>query len=239
MATPPGGKVRHRENASGARPRRNVQFAALGVNGDVFGSTRRARSLAGQMTFYRSWPRRPVYSSRFSSAILRPMNVRHRIRRCTAATALLTSVLTGCAQPTQPDRATDFAAWRASLSDDRPVDRHDVSGMVRGCAGEFPVIVRLHDGKSFGDDKEIGRIAFEPLAVRGGGVLFSFQVPPGEYAISAFEDRNANGRLDRGWFGLAEPTGYHRPVLPGWRPFFHDVKFSVEAAVSGIDVRLR
>jgi uncharacterized protein (DUF2141 family) len=161
------------------------------------------------------------------------------IRRFARIAALLAGIVTGCTQPTEPDLATDFAAWRASLSDDRPVVRHDVSGLVRGCSGEFQVIVRLHDAKSFGDDKEIGRIAFEPLAVRGGGVLFAFQVPPGEYAISAFEDRNDNGRPDRGWFGLAEPIGYHRPAPVLWTPFFHNVKFSVDRAVSGIDLRLR
>jgi uncharacterized protein (DUF2141 family) len=153
--------------------------------------------------------------------------------------ALCASLLAGCAQPKEVDRSADFAAWRASLSNDQPVVRYDVSGLVRGCSGEYQVVVRLHDAKSFGDSREIGRIAFEPLAVRGGGVMFAFQVPAGEYAISAFEDRNGNGRPDRGWFGLGEPIGYHRPVLAGWKPFFHDVKFSVDGAVSGIDLRLR
>lgn len=144
----------------------------------------------------------------------------------------------GCSTPEKKPETTEFAAWKASLTDQRPVERDDISGIVRGCSGRHRVIVRLQDAKTFGNDKEIGRVSFEPLAVRGGGIFFAFEVPPGEYAISAFEDENSNGRPDRGWFGQHEPIGYYRSVPVWWTPFFNDVKFKVAGTVSGIEIEL-
>lgn len=145
----------------------------------------------------------------------------------------------GCAAPESREPASNFESWKASLADAQPVARHDISGIVRGCTGEHRVVVRLHDEKTFGGKGEVGRASFEPLAIRGGGVFFAFEVPPGDYAISAFEDRNGNGRPDAGWFGQHERIGYHRTVPAWWTPFFHDVKFPVAGPVSGIDIELR
>jgi uncharacterized protein (DUF2141 family) len=47
------------------------------------------------------------------------------------------------------------------------------------------------------------------LRVAGKGVVtISFEgVPPGTYGVRCFLDTNGNGKLDRGWFGPAEPWG--------------------------------
>lgn len=49
----------------------------------------------------------------------------------------------------------------------------------------------------------------------GKSPTFRFDVRPGRYALSAFEDLNGNGILDMGMFGPKEPSGFWRP-FGGW-----------------------
>lgn len=64
------------------------------------------------------------------------------------------------------------------------------------------------------DDKDAWRAAKRPLwyqtaDVAGGEVRVSRQLPPGRYAVMAYHDRNANGRLDTLPIGLpTEPYGF-------------------------------
>jgi uncharacterized protein (DUF2141 family) len=52
-------------------------------------------------------------------------------------------------------------------------------------------------------------------------------VPPGSWAVSAFEDRNGNGTLDIGMFGPKEPTAFWR-LFTKWRqPEFDEVAIAV------------
>ena len=55
---------------------------------------------------------------------------------------------------------------------------------------------------------------------RGKSTLYHFDVPPGHYALSAFEDLNGNGILDMGMFGPREPTGFWRPFQGRQKPRF-------------------
>jgi uncharacterized protein (DUF2141 family) len=57
---------------------------------------------------------------------------------------------------------------------------------------------------------------------------------PGTYAIEAYQDVNANDRMDKSWIGLPlEPYGFSRdarPVLS--KPGFGQVRFSVVAGAN-------
>jgi uncharacterized protein (DUF2141 family) len=54
-------------------------------------------------------------------------------------------------------------------------------------------------------------------------------VPPGHYAIEAYQDMNGNGEMDYDWLGLPlEPFGFSRDARPGFsKPGFSAVEFAV------------
>jgi uncharacterized protein (DUF2141 family) len=59
-------------------------------------------------------------------------------------------------------------------------------------------------------------------------------VPPGTYAIQAFQDLNSNGEMDTSWLGLPqEPYGFSRDARPRLsKPGFERVKFDVVAGAN-------
>jgi uncharacterized protein (DUF2141 family) len=63
---------------------------------------------------------------------------------------------------------------------------------------------------------------------------------PGSYALSAYQDRNSNGKLDRNLFGIPlEPYGFSnnaRGVMGP--PSFGDARFQVAGPAARIEVRL-
>ena len=70
---------------------------------------------------------------------------------------------------------------------------------------------------------------------RGKSTLYHFDVPPGHYALSAFEDLNGNGILDMSMYGPKEPTGFWRP-FQGWhKPRFDEVATLFEGDARGLD----
>ena len=66
-------------------------------------------------------------------------------------------------------------------------------------------------------------------------------VPPGRYAAQAFHDRNANGKVDRGLFGIPkEPVGFSNDApTPMRAPHFEDAAFDHGAAPQHIGFTLR
>ncbi len=70
-------------------------------------------------------------------------------------------------------------------------------------------------------------------------MVFHFEVTPGRWALSAFEDVNGNGVLDMGLFGPTEPNGFFK-AFSGWhKPQFDEVAFDVDGGVSGVDIALK
>ena len=64
-------------------------------------------------------------------------------------------------------------------------------------------------------------------------------VPPGSYAISAFQDENDNSELDSGIFGPKEPWGTHRFARPAMRgPNWDEMVFDVQGDVDDIILKL-
>jgi uncharacterized protein (DUF2141 family) len=65
-------------------------------------------------------------------------------------------------------------------------------------------------------------------------------VPPGSYAIQAFHDRDGDGKLATGLFGLpSEPFGLSRsPTLRFGPPAFGDAALAVDARPITVPVAL-
>jgi uncharacterized protein (DUF2141 family) len=72
-----------------------------------------------------------------------------------------------------------------------------------------------------------------------GPHAYHFAIPPGRWAVSAFEDRNENGVLDLGLFGPKEPSGFWRRFTAWRKPRFADVAAAVDHDISDADVALR
>jgi len=122
-------------------------------------------------------------------------------------------------------------AGMALSADPAPVT---VSGKVLGASGKHPVLVALWDAGGF-LQKPLQTRRFEPKDQPS----FQFEVAPGRYALSAFEDVNGNGVLDMGLFGPKEPSGFFK-VFTAWRkPTFADVSWTADKAVQGADIPLK
>jgi|SRR5208283_3622386 uncharacterized protein (DUF2141 family) len=109
----------------------------------------------------------------------------------------------------------------------------NVSGRVGGGSGEHAIYVALWAAQGF-LDKPVRLIRIGPHEAP----VFHFEIVPGRWALSAFEDQNGNGVLDMGVFGPKEPSGFWLP-FHGWRkPRFADVASSIEQDTSNADIRL-
>jgi uncharacterized protein (DUF2141 family) len=108
-----------------------------------------------------------------------------------------------------------------------------ISGQVIGASGKNAVYVALWNASGF-LSKPIEQVRIAP----GTDPVFRFQVPPGEYALSAFEDKNGNGILDMGTFGPKEPSGFWRGFHAWHKPRFADVSSRYGENTSGIQIRL-
>jgi uncharacterized protein (DUF2141 family) len=109
-----------------------------------------------------------------------------------------------------------------------------ISGRISGASGQHTVRVAVWDADGF---------LVKPLQVvilpRGAEPRFQFVVPPGRFALSAFEDRNENGVLDMGLFGPKEPSGFWRPFHGRHKPRFDEVATRFDHPVTDADIELK
>jgi uncharacterized protein (DUF2141 family) len=109
-----------------------------------------------------------------------------------------------------------------------------ISGRVVNAADDKTVYVALWDAGGF-LDKPVRQIKLAPKTAR----TFRFEVAPGRWAVSAFEDRNDNGVLDMGLFGPKEPSGFWRAFHAWRKPRFDDVASQIDRDVGDAEVALR
>ena len=110
----------------------------------------------------------------------------------------------------------------------------ELSGTVKGASGKHAVYVALWRDKGF-----LEHPVQQIRLAAGAELTFTFTVPPGRWALSAFEDRNDNGVLDMGHFGPEEPAGFWR-AFTGWRkPRFDEVASFIGRSTSSADIALR
>jgi uncharacterized protein (DUF2141 family) len=87
----------------------------------------------------------------------------------------------------------------------------------------------LYDEAGYPDDNSKPVASADIKAVEGETIVTLHDVPPGTYAIEAYQDVNDNDKMDTTWLGLPlEPYGFSNdahPVLS--KPRFSKVKFAL------------
>ena len=86
----------------------------------------------------------------------------------------------------------------------------------------------VYDAANYADDKTPVATADVP-AIAGETTVTLTGLPPGRYAIEAFQDFNSNGKMDSSWLGLPkEPYGFSRDAKPFLsKPGFDAVAFDL------------
>lgn len=108
-----------------------------------------------------------------------------------------------------------------------------LSGKVTSASGKHPVHIALWDAAGF-LTKASQEIIIKPQATPE----FQFHIPPGTWAVSAYEDTNENGVLDMGMFGPKEPSGFWRAFHAWRKPRFSDVCSSLTQDTRNADIQL-
>jgi uncharacterized protein (DUF2141 family) len=108
-----------------------------------------------------------------------------------------------------------------------------IAGRVLHASGNHVVHVALWTADNF-----LATPTRELTFPRGAELRFHFDVAPGRWAVSAYEDRNDNGVLDVGVFGPKEPNGFWRPFHAWRKPRFDDVDLRVDGPISDATVTL-
>lgn len=109
-----------------------------------------------------------------------------------------------------------------------------IDGHVANASGKHVVHVALWTADNF-LDKPTRELTIPP----GGALRFHFDVAPGRWVVSAYEDKNDNGTLDVGMFGPKEPQGFWRPFKAWRKPRFTDVDRNVGEAIPDAVVTLK
>jgi uncharacterized protein (DUF2141 family) len=112
--------------------------------------------------------------------------------------------------------------------------RISLSGEVRGASGAHTVRVALWSEAGF-LEKPVEEVHFDA----GRATRYTFLVPRGRWAISAYEDRNENGVLDMGLFGPREPNGFWRQFRGRHKPHFDEVAMPVDHDIADANIVLR
>jgi uncharacterized protein (DUF2141 family) len=92
-------------------------------------------------------------------------------------------------------------------------------------------ILRLgvYDQAGYPDDNSTPIAFANVTAVSGETTVVLPNIPPGIYAIEAYQDVNSNNQMDTSWLGLPlEPFGFSRDAVPFLsKPSFDQVKFTL------------
>ena len=82
-------------------------------------------------------------------------------------------------------------------------------------------------------------IQTKSVIISGSKVIVAFDLPPGEYAVSTYQDINSNGKLDRYFIGKPkEPYGFSNNVKPFGPPSYKDCKFNLTSSPQLISISL-
>jgi uncharacterized protein (DUF2141 family) len=99
----------------------------------------------------------------------------------------------------------------------------------------------LYDQASYPDDDSTPVASADVKAEEGDNVITLANLPPGTYAIQAFQDINSNNKMDTSWFGFPlEPFGFSRDARPSFsKPRFADVKFELVPGMNAQTLHLQ
>ena len=116
---------------------------------------------------------------------------------------------------------------------------HTVSGSITGCSTKHSVHVMIYEESGFNDGMNHSQEAIiEPTKSDSCSVPFSFNKPTGSYALSSFEDKNNNGKLDFFFFIPKEPAGFYKFSGMG-APKFENMKIDVNGDINDIEIVLQ
>lgn len=113
----------------------------------------------------------------------------------------------------------------------------ELSGIIPGGG---PVYVGAFDNAAaYRENRPIRGIVVEPSSDR---VSVAFDLPPGHYVFSSYQDTNRNGRLDTGFLGIPkEPVGISNYSGKSIPPGFDSLKVELKpggAAFQPVRIRL-
>lgn len=105
--------------------------------------------------------------------------------------------------------------------------------------GQVQVAV-FNSEATFLDEKKYFKLVGQPVVNGQKTMTFSLDLPPGDYAISAFHDENGNGKLDKNWVGIpTEPYGFSNNFIAKWgKPTWEKTRFSSEKTGGKLRVNL-
>lgn len=100
---------------------------------------------------------------------------------------------------------------------------------IRSDVGQVNIAVYDNKDDWLGDDATHGRSMVVSDNIENGIVTTSFEVEPGEYAISVHHDDNDNGEMDTNFIGIPnEPIGLSNGAVPKFGPpKYKDAVFTV------------
>ncbi|HUT98702.1 MAG TPA: DUF2141 domain-containing protein [bacterium] len=113
---------------------------------------------------------------------------------------------------------------------------YTLSGTVSGCGRIGTVFVAVFDEDAWDAEMPLWHVELNPPK-SGSTMSFSFTgIPPGEYAIFAFQDEDYNGTLNLGLLGPTEPWGTYRHV--SIIPTFSAMAFKLNVNKTGIKITI-
>ncbi len=106
-------------------------------------------------------------------------------------------------------------------------------------SGQIQVAV-FNSAPTFLDEKKYFKLVGQPVLNNQKSMVISLDLPPGEYAISAFHDENGNGKLDKNFFGIpTEPYGFSNNFIAKWgKPTWEKTRFSVKKPGEKLTINL-
>jgi uncharacterized protein (DUF2141 family) len=92
----------------------------------------------------------------------------------------------------------------------------------------------LYDAAGYPDDDAKPIASADVPAQPGRTTVTLNNIPPGTYAIQAYQDTNSNDKMDTSWLGIPqEPFGFSRNARPGLsKPSFAAAKFEIGPGVN-------
>lgn len=98
----------------------------------------------------------------------------------------------------------------------------------------------LYDNKKGFPESQKDAQLMRSEKIRGGKAVFAFKIKSGDYAIAILHDENANGKLDKTWFG--RPTeGFgtsNNPKVGFSPPKFEESLISIDNIKNEITINL-
>jgi uncharacterized protein (DUF2141 family) len=143
------------------------------------------------------------------------------------------AVATALVEPAKADSAAATAASPATAILSIRVGNVDPRGGV--------LRLGLYDAQRYPDDTSTPIACADVRAEAGETVVTLRGIRPGTYAVEAYQDINANDKMDTSWIGLPEePFGFSRDASPHLhKPRFRDVQFTVVAGENVQQLHLR